>query len=536
MADEITQTKSASGAYTRFALEARKKYIAIRERQDPEIRNRYIRLADRVAARVKDTANPLTPFKKSHLRNVEQMLRGEADKLRDGLNSTLRRDIQDAVEAGAGISSGITIKLLEGGGVKIDDDIRSSFYRVNNRAVEATWRQHTKGMKLSDRIWQQGEKSRQAIQNILAEAVATGQSAIKTAKLLQQYVRKDAVTLVEDYPDMMKRLQNKIPKDISYEALRLARSETSKAYWKGVIESARNSPSYKGVKWILSSSHPLADICDAYADHDEGLGRGVYAPGSEPEYPHPNCLCTIVAVHEQPEEFLKKLKSWQQQGPSVETARIESWFQRVHRQPDAEVKGLPIYNMTPNYDDAADREVIRQALEKLPDNHIDILKAMGVQVATGWTEGWSRYDRLGKMYLLTKDVGVEDVLHETGHAIEDFLQVYHKKEFIEVLENGIPLEEITLANFVTEVGFQKPFLRLEHREINKFISVYQSCLLEELGLIYQKSGKWLFNPRSLREYFAEGYREYILNPENLKARDILLFEFIRRLMGDAGEA
>lgn len=535
--DEITQTKDAAGAYTKFALEARKKYIAVRERQDPDIRTMYMRLADKVASRVKDTANPLTPLKQSHLQNVERMLRGESDKLRDGLNGIIRRDIKEAVEAGSGISSGITMKLLNDGGIKIDDDIRASYYRVNNRAVEAMWQQHTKGLKLSDRIWQQGEKSREAIQNILAEAVATGQSAIDTARLLQQYVHKDAITLVQDYPDMMKRLQGRIPNDISYEALRLARSETSKAYWEGVVESSRNSPSYLGTKWILSRSHPVADICDVYAAHDEGLGIGVYSPGSEPRYPHPNCVCTIVAVHEQPEEFMKKLKNWQQQGPGAETARIESWYQRVHGQPVAEVKGLPVYNMSPDYDDVADREVISRALEKLPDAHINLLKAMDIQIGTGWTEDYSRYDRLGKMQLLAKGVEEDDVFHETGHAIEDFSQVYQMKEFIKVLENGIPLEDMTLGSFIYDDSFQRRIMRLEHPDVDKFISKYQSYLPEGAANVYLSAeGKWRFNAKSLREYFAEGYREYVMNPANLKEKDILLYEFIRRLMDDAGEA
>lgn len=330
--DEIDQTRSAAGAYIRFALEARKKFIAIRERQDPEIRNLYMRLVDRVASRVRDATNPLAPFKKAHLSRVEQMLRDEVNDLLDGISDVLRRDIQDAVEAGSGISSGITFKLMEEGGVKIDEAVRTSFYRVNNRAVEAIWRQHIKGFKLSDRIWQKGEKAQASIQSILQEAVATGQSAVDTARLLQQYVRQEAFTLAKDYPHMMDRLKG-LPRDISYEALRLARSETSNAYWKGVIESARNSPSYRGVKWILNRSHPVADICDVYASHNEGLGRGVYAQGSEPGYPHPNCICTIVAVHDQPEEFLRKLKDWQNNGPTSETQKIENWYHRVYGRP-----------------------------------------------------------------------------------------------------------------------------------------------------------------------------------------------------------
>jgi len=534
--DEINQTKDAAGAYSRFAFEARKKFIAIRERQDPEIRNLYVRLADRVAARISSIDRPLSPFKQAHLKRVEQMLLEEADKLRDGITGIMRRDIRDAVEAGSGISAGITFKLLENDGLKIDDAVRASYFRVNNRAVEAIWRRHTKGLKLSDRIWKQSEKARAAIRSILEEAVATGQNAVETARLLQQYVRKNALTLTRDYPDLMNRLGSRIPGDLSYEALRLARAETSIAYWDGVVESGRNSPSYKGVRWILSRSHPVADICDAYADHDEGLGRGVYAPGSEPSYPHPNCICTIVAVHEQPEEFTKKLRKWKEEGPSLETLRIENWYQRVHGRPVAEIKGMPVYNMTPDYDDMADRETIGRALERLPETHRNLLKAIDVRIGTGWTEDISRYDRRGKMYLLSKGVEIDDVLHETGHAIEDFLQVYRMKEFIGVLEKGIPLDEMTLANFVMEDGFQKPFLRLKHREIKKFISIYQSRLQEEVGLVHQKNGKWLFNPQSLREYFAEGYREYINDPANLKARDNLLYEFIRRLMDDAGKA
>lgn len=532
--DEINQIKAASGAYTRFALEARKKFITIRERQDPQIKNLYVRLADRVAARVRDTANPLRPARKRHMEQVGRVLQEEADKLNNGLTGILHRDIRDAVEAGAGISAGITFKLLDAGGIKIDDDIRALYFRVNNRAVEAMWRRHIKGLKLSDRIWKEKERARAAIQSILEEAVAAGQDAVETAKLLQQYVRKGALTLARDYPNLMNRMGNRIPGDISYEALRLARSETSQACWQGTIEAGRNSPGYIGARWVLSRSHPLADICDAYADHDEGLGSGVYGPGKEPSYPHPNCLCTIVTVHEQPEEFVEKLKKWKEQGPDPETLRIENWYQRVHGQPSAEVKGLPVFSMMPVYDDAADREIIGRALARLPETHLNMLKAADVRIGTGWTEDFSRYDRLGKMYLLRKGVEIEDVLHETGHAVEDFLQVYQMKEFVKVLGNGIPLEEISLANFVMEEGFQKPFLRLEHPKVKKFISAYQSRLRDEVGLVHQKNGKWLFNPQSLKEYFAEGYREYIDNPVNLRAKDILFYEFIRRLMGDAG--
>ena len=56
MIREIDEIKDAAGAYRKWALEARKKYIELRLRQDPEIRGLYIRAADRVARELRNLA------------------------------------------------------------------------------------------------------------------------------------------------------------------------------------------------------------------------------------------------------------------------------------------------------------------------------------------------------------------------------------------------------------------------------------------------------------------------------------------------
>lgn len=529
--DEIKQTKDAAGTYIRHALGARKIFIGIRARQDPEIRALYVRLADRVASRIGDTARPLAPFKQSHLERVEQMLRVEADRLRDGITFVLKRDIRDAVEAGAGISSGVTFQLLEAAGIRIDKDVRASCFRVNNRAVENIWRRHTKGFKLSDRIWQQGEKAREAVQDILQEAVATGQSAVDTAGLLQQYIRKGAMSLAADYPNMMERLQ--APRDISYEALRLARSETSKAYWDGAVEAGRNSPSYIGVRWVLSHSHPVPDVCDAYAEHNEGLGRGVYGPGNEPSYPHPNCICTIVAVHEQPEEFVKKLKRWEED-PAAEP-KIEKWYQGVHvqeRPGGTSVKHpefLRINNKDKNYDDAADRKRVKEDLAIIPSGHRKILEQEGVTVQTG--HEISRYDRKNKVIQIGKNPVPGEVFHEVGHAIETKLDLYHSDTFLDILKNGLPDDNEIVLYIKTDKRFNPEIEVLDYPN-SKFISIYQSRLydvdIDKEGRINYDLKK--FNPKVLGEYFSEGYRAYITDPEILKKKDPVLYKFIKELI------
>jgi hypothetical protein len=329
MTREIEEIKDAAGEYRKWALEARKKYVELRLRQDPEIRRLYIRSADRVAKELRRLAlkSPSSYLRKRQLEELEAALRAEADRLTGNLTKTLEQYIEQAVEAGGGYSQAVTLSLFKKAGMDTAG-LRTVFATVNRQAVEACWARTKKGLFLSDRIWEQGEKFRNTMRDIIQEAVATGQDAVKTARMLQQYVRQGAMTLARDYPEMMKRMKGRIPGDISYEALRLARTEMTAAFGEGTIAAARVSPSYIGMKWVLSHSHPVVDICDTLAEHDEGLGRGVYSPGNEPPYPaHPSCMCALVSQHEEPEKFVERLKKWSDDPSSDQ--ELEKWYNNI---------------------------------------------------------------------------------------------------------------------------------------------------------------------------------------------------------------
>ena len=98
---------------------------------------------------------------------------------------------------------------------------------------------------------------------------------------------------------------------VKYNALRLARTEIQQAYWKGQKISDKESDIVKGTKWNLSGSHPnygYYEICEKRADHDEGLGKGVYPPGKTP-WDHPNGLCWLVSVLKEKDELISTLKN-----------------------------------------------------------------------------------------------------------------------------------------------------------------------------------------------------------------------------------
>jgi len=206
------------------------------------------------------------------------------------------------------------------------------------------------------------------MRDLIQESVAIGQDAVTTARMIQRYAREGAMTLAKRYPDMMKRMKGRIPGNISYEALRLARTEMSAAFGEGTIAASRVAPSYIGMKWVLSGNHPMPDICDTLATYDSGLGPGVYPPGDEPPYPaHPNCLCALVPIHEEPEKFVEKLKKWTE-NPESEP-ELEQWYQNIYKQGEGKAK-------LPKASQKAAESVAKtaaEAMEKIEEEEEDII-------------------------------------------------------------------------------------------------------------------------------------------------------------------
>jgi len=175
MAREIDEIKDAAGAYRRWALEARKKYIELRLKQDPEIRGLYIRAADRVAKELRKLAlkTPSSYLRKRQLEELEAALRTEADRLTGNLTKAFEQYIEQAVDAGGGYSQAIALDLFKKAGLGTAG-LRAMFATVNRQAVEACWARTKKGLFLSDRIWEQGEKFRNPMRDIIQEAVPPG--------------------------------------------------------------------------------------------------------------------------------------------------------------------------------------------------------------------------------------------------------------------------------------------------------------------------------------------------------------------------
>lgn len=323
----IASIKLHAGAYAKYALAARLSYINIRQKQDREIRALYIRSANKLAEEIKKGGS-LSRI--GVMVQIEQALRNAAEEIGTTLGDLMRGYIEEGAEAGTGYTRSVLLSYTSKTGIA-KAPIDAMIYRVNTAAVEAIYaRTYQDGLKVSDRIWKAANNARDAMKEIVLDGVATGEDAVSVARKLEQYVKEGKSSMAEDYPNMMKRMGSRVPKDISYEALRLARTEMTSAYGEGTILSSRETPSYLGMKWALSSSHPEYDVCDVLATAEFGQGPGVYPPGEEPKYPaHANCLCTLIPIHEDPDDVVEKLLAWEAD-PSSQP-EIEQWYQGLEK-------------------------------------------------------------------------------------------------------------------------------------------------------------------------------------------------------------
>lgn len=168
------------------------------------------------------------------------------------------------------------------------------------------------------------------------------------------------------------------------------------------------------------------------------------------------------------------------------------------------------------------RSSLESELELMPERHMEIIKnaIKGIEIDEN---GNSRYNSIEKIVYLSNDLEQGEAIHELAHVLERELNIYDRAEFVNILVDGLGEFDLLNVDYIPD-EYGKPIFVLNNP---KFVSEYQGRLYEEVG--FQKSdGQW--NPYSLAEYFAEGYKEYILNPERLKGKDKKLYDYIEGLI------
>ena len=316
-----------SGSYVSWALQQRKEFMELRLDQEQEIRAMYEDVSRRISVQIAE--GNLNKFDKTRLKRIQQEIKARVDELDGQLTINFDNYVRRNIETGSIYAKQVTRDVVERAGItKISKSmIEDTFYRMNVNAAEAMWSRSRYGLKLSEQIWNKNQNYQKSINNILVSGVASNEDCVTVARGIESYVRKGKGTFAKNYPNMMARMPGRIPEDISYEALRLARTEMASAYGMGMMKSASINLTTKGVKYILSSSHPEYDICDPITMADDyGLGPGGYPLDKAPLYPfHPNCLCIMTLIAGDLDETIDRLKKWEVNPES--DPELEKWYQ-----------------------------------------------------------------------------------------------------------------------------------------------------------------------------------------------------------------
>jgi len=155
------------------------------------------------------------------------------------------------------------------------------------------------GYRLSDRVWNAAGNTRQRLAAYLETAIREGRGALQMSRELEQFL----------IPGRGLRTSKPYGANASFDGMRLARSEISRAAQEAHRMAATMNPFVSGMKWNLSARHPKIDICDDLA-RGGPAGDGVYSVEEYPERPHSQCLCygTNVLISN-PDSVLEELRA-----------------------------------------------------------------------------------------------------------------------------------------------------------------------------------------------------------------------------------
>lgn len=134
------------------------------------------------------------------------------------------------------------------------------------------------GYRLSDRIWRTSISTRRYVDQLVEIGIRRGRSAMAIAQDLERALWPGRRPIRTTAPYNI---------DASFDAMRLARTEITRANAQADNAAANLNPFVGSYEVVLSGSHPRADVCD-----DEASG-GPYSKDDTSHLPpfHPHCIC-----------------------------------------------------------------------------------------------------------------------------------------------------------------------------------------------------------------------------------------------------
>lgn len=162
---------------------------------------------------------------------------------------------------------------------------------AGQRIVRNITKKNLQGLTASERIWDLTSRTEADLKRIIANGIGQGNSPYKIAKNIEKYVSPSVAATdelgIQNGPGVYRSPYRN--------AMRLARTETNRAYTQSTAAFANGKPWIDGMQITLSPNHDDEDECDDLAAMD---------PVSPDEFAdlipaHPHCMCTGTFVIKQ---------------------------------------------------------------------------------------------------------------------------------------------------------------------------------------------------------------------------------------------
>lgn len=261
--------------------DAEKARNAITQQQKAEILKTYQKWADEIGEKAKMYSHKTAPsyaIAERQMKELEKQLRATSDKVANEIYGGIKSSIYTASEAVVNTNKE-WLKSLGFEGETLD----IAFNYVPDEMVQklVTGQIYDSGWSLSKRIWDDKEETLSELYKITAGGVAQNKSIYEIAKDLEKYV---SPTAAKPWNLVDKDGKKIYPKQVDYNAQRLARTLVQHGYQQSFIETTKENPFIVDYIWNSNGSR----ACELCMDRD-----GVHYKKHELPMDHPNGMCTM---------------------------------------------------------------------------------------------------------------------------------------------------------------------------------------------------------------------------------------------------
>lgn len=277
--------------------------------QSEEIISMFTKLRKQVDAEIRLLKNTKSgALQKIRLEEIRQLLNREMANVYDKFKDQLSGKILKMAEAVIGCNKEFFLQAgisIESAYANMPMDVLKSI--MSGEIYDRKW-------FLSESIWKDMKSKQDDISRIITQGRALGKSSFQIAQDLEKYVDPKAAK-----PWNWSKVYPGSAKKIDYNAQRLARTITSHAYQKSIIETTKDNPFAKGIEWFSALSERSCEIC---IDRN---GK-IFTPEDLP-MDHPNGMCTwAVYIPDSMMDISNRLAGWVN---GNEDRELDSWYSKL---------------------------------------------------------------------------------------------------------------------------------------------------------------------------------------------------------------